>query len=94
MLLEHSEASPDFLVEERSVILAFAITKETDACLVWRDGAVVLAARLQSLLDSPTLTEAMGRRDRATIEARFAEEMPAKAFPQVRDGLLQTAGRR
>jgi D-inositol-3-phosphate glycosyltransferase len=70
------------------------ITDGTDGFLVPRDDAVALAARLQALLDSPILNEALGRRARATVEARFAEEVAGEAFLEVWDRLLKRTDRR
>ena len=70
------------------------ITDGTDGFLVPRDDAVALAARLQALLDSHTLNEALGRRARATIEARYAEEVAGEAFLEVWDRLLRKSGKR
>jgi D-inositol-3-phosphate glycosyltransferase len=70
------------------------ITDGTDGFLVPRDDAVALAARLQALLDSHTLNEAFGRRARATIEARYAEEVAGEAFLEVWDRLLKRTDRR
>jgi len=70
------------------------ITDGTDGFLVPRDDAVALAARLQALLDSHTLNEALGRRARATIEARYAEEVAGEAFLEVWDRLLNRTDRR
>ena len=65
------------------------ITDGADGFLVPRDDAVALAARLRALLDSHTLNEALGRRARATIEARYAEEVAGEAFLEVWDRLLK-----
>ena len=70
------------------------ITDGTDGFLVPRDDAVALAARLQALLDSHTLNEALGRRARATIEARYADEVAGEAFLEVWDRLLKRTNRR
>jgi glycosyltransferase involved in cell wall biosynthesis len=70
------------------------ITDGTDGFLVPRDDAAAMAARLQTLLDSLELNEAMGRRARATIEARFTEEVAGQAFLEVWDRLLKRADRR
>ena len=70
------------------------ITDATDGFLVPRGDAVALAARLQALLDSHTLNEALGRRARATIEARYAEEVAGEAFLEVWDRLLNRTDRR
>ena len=70
------------------------ITDGTDGFLVPRDDAVALAARLQALLDSHTLNEALGRRARATIEGRYAEEVAGEAFLEVWDRLLRKSGKR
>ena len=70
------------------------ITDGTDGFLVPRDDAAVLAARLRALLDSHTLNEALGRRARATIEARYAEEIAGEAFLEVWDRLLKRTDRR
>ena len=70
------------------------ITDGTDGFLVPRDDAVALAARLQALLDSHTLNEALGRRARATIEARYADEIAGEAFLEVWDRLLKRTDRR
>src|SRR5947207_12717457 len=70
------------------------ITDGTDGFLVPRDDAVALAARLQALLDSHTLNEALGRSARATIEARYAEEIAGEPFLEVWDRLLKKSGKR
>jgi len=70
------------------------ITEGTDGFLVARDDAVALATRLQALLDSHTLNEALGRHARATIEARYAEEVAGEAFLEVWDRLLKRTDRR
>src|SRR6266513_1429128 len=70
------------------------ITDATDGFLVPRGDAVALAARLQALLDSHTLNEALGLRARATIEARYAEEVAGEAFLEVWDRLLNRTDRR
>ena len=70
------------------------ITDGTDGFLVPRDDAVALAARLQALLDSHTLNEALGRSARATIEARYAEDVAGEAFLEVWDRLLKRTDRR
>ncbi len=70
------------------------ITDGTDGFLVPREDAGAMAARLQVLLDSPTLNETMGRRARATIEARYADEVAGEAFLEVWDGLLKRIDRR
>jgi D-inositol-3-phosphate glycosyltransferase len=70
------------------------ITDGADGFLVPRDDAAALAARLQALLDSHTLNEAMGRRARATIEGRFTDEAAGQAFLEVWDRLLKRVSRR
>jgi D-inositol-3-phosphate glycosyltransferase len=70
------------------------ITDGKDGFLVPRDDAVCLAVQVQKLLDSPGLNEAMGRRARAMIEARYAEEVAGEAFLDVWDRLLKNSGRR
>jgi len=51
-------------------------------------------ARLKRLFDFPELNEAMCRRARATIEARYAEEVAGEAFLEVGDRLLKRTDRR
>jgi hypothetical protein len=64
------------------------------------DKSTALSLGGQSLIvmcnreDSPELNEAMGRRARATIEARFTEEVAGHAFLKVWDPLLKRADRR
>jgi len=70
------------------------ITDGTDGFRVPRHDAVALAARLQALLDSHTLNEALGRSARATIEARYAEDVAGEAFLEVWDRLLKKSGKR
>jgi D-inositol-3-phosphate glycosyltransferase len=70
------------------------ITEGIDGFLVPRDDAGAMAVRLKTLLDSPELNEAMGRRARATIEACFTEEVAGQAFLEVWDRLLKRAERR
>jgi len=69
------------------------ITDGTDGFLVPRDDAVALAARLQACSTLHTLNEALGRRARATIEARYAEEVAGEAFLEVWDRLLKQTDR-
>ena len=70
------------------------ITNGTDGFLVPRDDAASMAVQLNRLLDSPELNEAMGRRARATVEARYAEEVAGEAFLEVWDRLLKKSGKR
>jgi D-inositol-3-phosphate glycosyltransferase len=70
------------------------ITEGIDGFLVPRDDAGAMAMRLKTLLDSPELNEAMGRRARATIEARFTEEVAGQAFLEVWGRLLNRVDRR
>jgi len=69
------------------------ITDGTDGFLVPRDDAGAMAARLKTLLDSPEINEAMGRRARATIETRFTDEVSGQAFLEVWDRLLRRVER-
>lgn len=70
------------------------ITDGTDGFLVPRDDAGVMAMRLKTLLESLELNEAVGQRARATIEARFTEEVAGQAFLEVWDRLLNKVNRR
>jgi glycosyltransferase involved in cell wall biosynthesis len=69
------------------------ITDGKDGFLVPLDDAAAIAARLTVLcIDLPKNLQ-MGRAARATIEARYADDVAGQAFVDVWDKLLQKAGK-
>jgi glycosyltransferase involved in cell wall biosynthesis len=69
------------------------ITDGEDGYLVSLDDASALADRIARLRLDEGLNREMGRRARASIERRYAEEVAGQAFLDVWDRLLQKAGR-
>jgi glycosyltransferase involved in cell wall biosynthesis len=62
-----------------------------DGFLVPLDDAVLLAERLTLLCRDNVLNEKMGCAARATIEARYADEVAGQAFVDVWERLLEKA---
>lgn len=58
--------------------------------LVERDDVAALASRIESLMQDPAAAEAMGRRGRAHVEARFSIEREAAGIQEVYDRLWKT----
>ncbi len=69
------------------------ITDGTDGYLVPLDDADAMADRLTLLCTDSHLNQQMGREARATIEARYADDVAGQAFVDVWDKLLQKAGK-
>lgn len=65
------------------------ITDGHDGFLVPLDNARAMARRLSRLLSDQELNIRMGRRARATIEARYSEEVTGQAFLEVWDRLAR-----
>ena len=63
------------------------ITNGEDGFLVPLDDATTMASRLQTLLENPSLNIAMGRKARATIEARYDERVAGAVFVDMWDRL-------
>lgn len=68
------------------------ITDGEDGFLVPRDDADALAERIRRLRGNPALNLDMGRKARATIENRYAEEVAGKPFLETWDRLLERPG--
>lgn len=66
------------------------ITDGEDGFLVDRDDAVALAARLARIAREPSLREEMGRKARATVDARYCEKVAIRPFLEVYDALLSS----
>ena len=60
-----------------------------DGFLTPLDDAAAMAERLARLIKDKSFNAEMGRRARATIEARYAEEVAGQAFVEMWDSLLQ-----
>ena len=56
------------------------ITNGEDGFLVPLDDAAAMAGRLQTLLENPSFNITMGRKARATIEARYDERVAGAVF--------------
>ena len=69
------------------------ITDGKDGYLVPLDDADGMADRLTRLCTDSQLNQQMGREARATIEARYADEVAGQAFVDVWDKLLQKVGK-
>ena len=69
------------------------ISDGNDGFLVPLDDAATMADRLAVLCLDSQRNQQMGRKARATIEARYADEVTGKAFVDVWDKLLQKAGK-
>lgn len=65
------------------------ISDGVDGFLTPLDDAATLAERLARLIKDKELNAEMGRRARATIEARYAEEVAGQAFVDMWDSLLE-----
>ncbi|MBF7730501.1 glycosyltransferase family 4 protein [Pseudomonas sp. N040] len=65
------------------------ITDGMDGFLTPLDDAAAMAERLARLIQDKPFNAEMGRRARATIEARYAEEVAGQAFVEMWDSLLQ-----
>lgn len=70
------------------------ITDGKDGFLVPLDDAAAMADRLALLCTDAAMNQQMGRAARATIEARYADDVAGAAFVDVWDKLLQKAGKR
>jgi len=70
------------------------ITDGKDGFLVPLDNAAAMADRLALLCTDVAMNQRMGRAARATIEARYADDVAGAAFVDVWDKLLQRAGKR
>lgn len=69
------------------------ITDGKDGFLVPLDNAAAMADRLALLCTDVTMNQRMGWAARATIEARYADDVASAAFVDVWDKLLQKAGK-
>ena len=65
------------------------ITDGEDGFLVPLDDAAAMAGRLQTLLENPSLNITMGRKARATIEARYDERVAGAVFVDMWDRLIE-----
>ena len=63
------------------------ITDGEDGFLVPLDDAAAMAGRLQTLLENPSFNITMGRKARATIEARYDERVAGAVFVDMWDRL-------
>jgi glycosyltransferase involved in cell wall biosynthesis len=70
------------------------ISDGKDGFLVPLDDAALMAERLALLCRDSVLNQEMGRAARATIEARYADEVAGQAFVDVWERLLEKAGKR
>lgn len=70
------------------------ITDDKDGFLVSLDDVAAMADRLALLCTDTDMNQQMGREARATIGARYAEDVAGAAFVDVWDKLLQKAGER
>ena len=70
------------------------ITDGKDGFLVPLDDAAAMADRLALLCTDAAMNQQMGHAARATIEARYADDVAGAAFVDVWDKLLQKAGKR
>ena len=64
------------------------ITDGEDGFLVPLDDAAAMAARLQTLLENPSINIVMGQKARATIESRYDERAAGTVFLDMWDKLL------
>lgn len=64
------------------------ITDGVDGWLVDRDDAAAMAERLQAVIADPDAACEMGRRARATVEARYALDVAGDVYLRVYDELL------
>ena len=65
-----------------------------DGFLVPLDDAALMAERLHAVVPRQCLNQEMGGAARATIEARYADEVAGQAFVDVWDRLLEKTGKR
>ncbi len=83
MVIIEAMASGVPVVSTRSGGPDAIISDGRDGFLVDRDDAEGIADRLHRLTTNPALNIEMGRQGRATVEARYSEEVAAKAYLDV-----------
>ena len=90
MVVIEAMASATPVVSTRSGGPDGIITDGVDGYLVDRDDAEAMADRIGRLVSDPAAAREMGRRARATVEARYSDTVAGDVYLNLYDELLAT----